>query len=246
VIPNIVPFDTHPAICLFSDDHYLPLMGFTPQLLGDALLACQEFLRKVASTTAEQIYPSINWNYMPPAGSSLIHPHLQPLAGQTPTNAQREIFRATHEYVTLHLTHYWRDLVTTEEERGERYIGRVGRVVWISPFVPTGLYPDVMAVFWECQDILELEEENIAEFSQGLAKILRFYESLGIYSLNLSIFSGLKGDSTVWVHSRITPRTVPRPIGNSDITYFGMLHKEPISIMAPEEFVSRLRPQFSR
>jgi len=68
---------------------------------------------------------------------------------------------------------------------------------------------------------------------------------LGIYSLNLSLFSGPKDDITFWVHSRITPRSLPHPIGNSDITYFGMLHKEPICLMTPEEMASRLKPFFS-
>ena len=245
VIPNIIPLDTHAAICLFSDDHFISLEGFSSELLSEAFLACQDFFHKVVSTSPEVIYFSINWNYMPPAGSSLIHPHLQPIAGQTPTNAQNELVRASHEYVTHYITHYWRDLVDKEEELGERYLGKIGRVIWLVPFVPTGLYPDTMAVFWECPDLLELEEQDFFDFSCGLVKVLRFYHSLGIYSLNLSLFSGAKGDTTLWVHSRITPRSFPRPIGNSDITYFGMLHREPVAVMKPEEMASRLKPHFS-
>lgn len=245
VIPNIIPFDTYAAVCLFSDDHFIPLEGFDSELLSNAFLACQDFLRRVASTNPEAIYSSVNWNYMPPAGSSLVHPHLQPIAGESPTNMQMDLIRANHEYVTHHMTHYWRDLVEKEEELGERYLGRMGRVVWLSPFVPTGLYPDTMAVFWDCPDLLALEEHDISDFSSGLVKVLRFYRSLGIYSLNLSLFSGPKDDITFWVHSRITPRSLPHPIGNSDITYFGMLHKEPICLMTPEEMASRLKPFFS-
>lgn len=245
VIPNIVPYDTYSAICLFSDAHFIPLDGFSPELLSDGFLACQDFFRKVLSTNPDVIYFSINWNYMPAAGSSLVHPHLQPIAGETPTNTQKEIMRASHEYVTHHVTHYWRDLVEREKELGERYFGKTGRVAWIAPFVPTGLFPDAMAVFRECPDLFELEEKDFYDFSCGLVKVLQFYKSLGIYSLNLSLFSGPKGQPTVWTHSRITPRSFPRPIGNSDITYFGMLHKEPISVMKPEVMASRLKPQFS-
>jgi galactose-1-phosphate uridylyltransferase len=245
VIPNIVPFDNHPAICLFSEDHFIPFEGFTVQLLSDAFLACQDFFRIVVSSNPNAIYFSINWNYMPAAGSSLVHPHLQPIAGENPTNMQKELIRASHEYVTHHLTHYWRDLIQTEEELGERYLGRFGRVDWLTPFVPTGLYPDTMAVFRECPDLLQLEEQDFFDFSSGLVRILRFYQSLGIYSLNLSLFSGANDAPTTWVHSRITPRSFPRPIGNSDITYFGTLHREPISAMKPEEMASRLKPQFT-
>ncbi len=245
VIPNIIPFETFAAICLFSDEHFIPLEGFKPELWKDALLACQDFFRRVASAKPEVACFSINWNYMPPAGSSLVHPHLQPIAGETPTNTQRELVRASHEYVSRHMTHYWRDLVEREEELGERYLGELGRVVWIAPFVPTGLYPDTMAVFRECPDLLELEEQDFFDFSCGLVKVLRFYHSLGIYGINFSLFSGPDGDPTLWVHSRITPRSFPRPIGNSDITYFGMLHKEPLSLMKPEEMASRVKPLFS-
>jgi galactose-1-phosphate uridylyltransferase len=245
VIPNITPFDAYPAICLISDDHFIPLRGFTRELLSDAFTACQDFFKSVSLVNPEVDCFSINWNYMPPAGSSLIHPHLQPLAGDTPTNVQRELIRASHEYVTHYITHFWRDLVEKEEALGERYLGRTGRVVWLSPFVPLGYYPDVMAVFWDRSDLLELEEEDFSDFSVGLAKVLQVYEDLGIYGLNLSLFSGVKGDSTLWVHSRIVPRCLPRSIGNSDITYFGILHKEPVSVMKPEDLASKLRPLFT-
>jgi galactose-1-phosphate uridylyltransferase len=245
IIPNIVPFDTHAAICLFSEDHFIPLKGFSPELISNALLGCQDFFRRVVSVNPGIVYFSINWNYMPPAGSSLVHPHLQPVAGEIPTNMQRELIRSSHEYVTRHMTHFWRDLTHREEELGERYLGKAGRVIWMVPFVPTGLYPDTMALFWECQDLLSLEEQDFVDFSSGLVTVLRFYASLGIYSLNLSMFSGPKDDPTLWVHSRIVPRSFPRPIGNSDITYFGMLHKEPISVMRPEEMASQLRPLFA-
>jgi len=245
VIPNIVPLDIYAAVCLFSDDHFIPLEGFAPELVRNALLACQDFFRRVVAADPETTYFSINWNYMPPAGSSLIHPHLQPIAGDTPTNAHRELVRASHEYINHHLTHYWRDLVEKEEELGERYIGRTGNVVWMVPFVPTGLYPDTMAVFWQCSDLVEIEEQDVHDFARGLVKVLQLYHSLGIYSFNLSLFSGALGDCSLWVHSRITPRSLPHPIGNSDITYFGMLHKESLSIMKPEELASRLKPLFS-
>ena len=181
---------------------------------------------------------------MPPAGSSLVHPHLQPIAGETPTNTQKELMRASHEYITHHLTHYWRDLVDCEEKLGERYLGRIGRVIWLVPFVPSGYYPDTMAVFWECLDLLSLEEPELMDFSSGLVTVFRFYHAMGIRSLNLSLFSGVKGDSTSWVHARITPRAVPHPIGNSDMTYFGMLHKEPVCLMTPEDIAAQMKSSF--
>jgi len=245
VIPNVIPFDAHAAICVISADHFIPLDGFTAEALGDALLACQDFFGRWASESSEGLYLSINWNYMPPAGSSIVHPHLQPIAGQTPTNAHRELIRACHEYVSHHMTHYWRDFVEKEADLGERYLGRTGKAVWTVPFVPSGFYPDTMAVFWECVDLLMLEEQDFLDFSRGLVTVLRFYHSLGVYSFNLTLFSGRQGDTTLWAHSKITPRCLPRPIGNSDVTYFGLLHREPIAVMNPEDMASRMRPFFS-
>jgi len=245
LIPNIIPLDTYAAVCLFSDDHFVPLDEFSPHLLNDAFLLCQDFLRRASSINPHICYFSINWNYMPPAGASLVHPHLQPVAGETPTNMQNELVRASHEYVSHHMTHYWRDYVEKEEEFGDRYLGRTGSVIWLVPFLPTGYYPDTLAVFWECLDLLTLREQDVADFSSGLVKVLRFYHTMGIYSLNLSLFSGQRGDSTLWVHSRITPRSYPHLIGNSDITYFGMLHREPICLMRPEDIASQMKPLFS-
>ena len=46
----------------------------------------------------ESVYHIINWNYMPPAGSSLIHPHLQVFATDFAPNLMRQELDAAKAY----------------------------------------------------------------------------------------------------------------------------------------------------
>jgi galactose-1-phosphate uridylyltransferase len=103
-----------------------------------------------------------------------------------------------------------------------------------------------MAVFCERIHLLEMDEQDFGDFSRGLTNLLRSYFALGIDSFNLSLLSGVKGDPSLWVHSRITPYYPRHAFRSNDATCFEMLHNEPISLMKPEEMAARLRPYFSQ
>jgi hypothetical protein len=46
------------------------------------------------------------------------------------------------------------------------------------------------------------------------------------------------------VNARICPRLLPRPIGNSDIAYPQMMHKEPFTVRPPEAVCKKAREFF--
>jgi hypothetical protein len=85
-----------------------------------------DFFRRVAAAGhPESVYHIVNWNYMPPAGSSLIHPHLQVFSTSSAPNLMRQEIAKPHNVPTATPmgSTYWDDLVAAEKDSGERYLG---------------------------------------------------------------------------------------------------------------------------
>lgn len=78
VFPNLFPYGKHNSVVIFSDQkHYIPLNEFTDSMIKDAFMAAQTYIQKVAEVDVEARHASINWNYLPFSGGSVLHPHIQ-------------------------------------------------------------------------------------------------------------------------------------------------------------------------
>ena len=94
--PNLGPYDVHGAVIVVSPErHCIRLDAFDEGLITDALLTAHTHLQRVAEADPAARYHFIAWNYLPAAGGSLVHPHLQSNAGFYPTNIQREVIEAS-------------------------------------------------------------------------------------------------------------------------------------------------------
>lgn len=81
LFPNIAPYDSLSAVATMSSTHYIPTQELTADRIARALKFVMGFFRHLHdSGHPESVYHVVNWNYMPPSGSSLIHPHLQVFA----------------------------------------------------------------------------------------------------------------------------------------------------------------------
>src|SRR5215208_4598995 len=120
VIPNLFPRDLFSAVTMLSEADYIPPPGFTQELLENAFSADLTYLIRMRDKDRELKHFSANWNYMHLAGASLIHPHHQLIASPIPTNYLREVETGLNKYEG----NYFNDLVATEEERDERWVGR--------------------------------------------------------------------------------------------------------------------------
>jgi hypothetical protein len=92
---------------------------------------------------------------------------------------------------------------------------------------------------------LELRDADIKHFVTGLESSIKYIEGEGLYSFNVSIFSGRR-NGYFRVNGRITPRLLLREIGNSDQTYYQVLHREPCSMKPPESMREKVREYFTR
>ena len=244
VFPNFMPYDQHNALAIFSDEHFIGLSDFSEELLINGFLASQTYLKRVFQVNSKNKYFCINWNYMPPSGGSLVHPHLHLMADKEPSDHHALLLRRGKRFWKKFNANYWDELIAEEKKRGVRYVGDTGSVCWILYFAPKGMMFDVMGIFVENASILELAASQFRDFAQGLKSIFSYLEKNNLHSFNLAIFSGVTGKDYFWTHVRIIPRFTIPPIDTSDVSFAGLLHDESLTIMKPEDVCSEMREYF--
>lgn len=244
LIPNLAPFEKHAGVAIFSAEHFLPMENLNPETMGNAFSASLLYLKRVAQADPLARFFSINWNYMPCAGSSIVHAHLQPNAGEVATNALREQIEGCRRYEHANQRGFWHDFVQAEKQNDERYLGTIGSSFWVMGFVPVSFLPDVQCVFPERLSLMALSKEDLEFFLDGLSKTLKYFLEENIYSFNVSIFSA-KEEKSHRVNARICPRLLPRPIGNSDIAYPQVMHKESFTVRPPEVVRKKVLERFA-
>lgn len=244
VIPNRLPFDRYCAVVVLTRAHYVPIDAFTEeQLFNGFQMACR-FLVRLLEVDPSVRFFSINWNYLPMSGGSIIHPHLQVIGGDHPTHYQAEMIAGGRAYHDEGGEVFWDVLLTTEQRLGERFIGTVGNTAWLASYAPLGL-GDIMAIIKGRTSIVELTEEDIRDFVQGLRRIFCYFHDFNHYSFNLGLYSGEYGDDDSFrVNARIVTRRLLPPVGASDVSYFEKLHGEAIGYKKPERLCEEIKPYF--
>lgn len=246
LFPNLAPYDSLGAVATMGGRHFIPMTEIRPELIVKAFALAMEFFRRVHKTgNPESVYHLINWNYMPPAGSSLIHAHLQVFASSVAPNLMREELEAARAYMKVNGTNYWDDLIKAETARGERCLGRIGRTTWLTAYAPIGVAGDVLAVVEGVRSTLELTADDLFDLSVGLTKTMAAYDRMGIYSFNMNFFTGTRGDNHARVHLLFSPRTFfNQALGATDIGAIRNLYNEPICMAFPEEINGMLKTEF--
>ena len=243
LIPNLLPIDKYAGVSILSPEHYIAIEDLTPERMADAFYAAMQFIKMIARLDPLVNYFYINWNYMPPAGSSMVHPHLQVNCGEVPTNQHRIQMEACRKYYEENRSSFWQDFIEAEKEREERYIGEIGSSFWFMGYVPQSFLPDIWCIFSEHHSLTHLGEDEFFPFIKGLSRILKYLSLKNIFSFNMSLFS-VREDEHFRINARVCPRLLPRPIGNSDQTYFQTIHKETYSVWPPESVCQMIREIF--
>jgi len=221
-VPNLFPFGEWHTVTVITRRHVVDT--FSRREIADALSGQLESLLKAEG------YKSINWNYLPSAGASITHPHLQGLADRrAPVTAERYITAGLH-YLMKHGRTYWED-VRSFESGSPRYLFG-DELFWYANPVPLG-EKEVRCIL----PIATLEEFTayIEPFAEDLLKIIGMYRKFGTYAFNMSLFfdksNGKNGFSSICsIISRINPNT----LSMSDSAFMERLHLEPVILTLPE------------
>lgn len=241
VFPNLFPYSKHNGVVIFSGQHYVRLEEFTLVMIKDAFVAAQDYIKKVIASDSEVRYASINWNYLPQSGGSILHPHIHVIASDFPTNYQSLV----NERLKAFQGDYFTSLYETEKSLGERWIGEIGNVAWMHAYAPKG-QNDFIAILPKKYSIHDIEEQDWADFARGLKVIFTTLNEHGFQSFNMALNVSIDAESKQAIHVRLIPRFTFGMLDTSDINYFQSLHQEPLTYKTPEEVAARARVHFHK
>ncbi|MCM3766248.1 hypothetical protein [Neobacillus niacini] len=243
VFPNLFPYSKHNGVVIFSDQHYVRLEEFTIEMIKDAFLAAQTYIQRVAAIDSKAKHASINWNYLPLSGGSILHPHIQVMVSDSPSNYQRLVAEKAHAFQNDTGKEYFTQLSETEKTLEERWIGEVGDIAWIHSFAPKS-HNDFLAVFSKSNSIDDVNEQDWIDFSKGLRAIFSTLDEQGFASFNLMVHISSNSELKQPIHVRLIPRLTLGFLNTSDYNFFQALHQEPLSFKLPEEITPIARKHF--
>jgi UDPglucose--hexose-1-phosphate uridylyltransferase len=240
-LPNLFAFAQHHAVVVLTNTHYQPLDKYEAVNIRNGVAASIEYLRQVTTRYPKVRYASINWNNLPTAAASMIHPHFQVIADEAPTGYLHRTLKASKTYHEKNGTSYWRDIVETEKAKNERYIGDFGESHWYATYCGLG-NNDVTGVV-DASNLFEMTPKAIEDFSHGLVAILRGYHSISVQGFNLSIFSGPLDahEESFRIHARIISRPDVKPLYTADAGFLERLHDEIVVETKPEDVAIKIR-----
>ncbi len=244
VFPNAFPYMPYSALTVLDHQHFVSLPEFSEEMLADGFFASQIYLKRVLESNPEAKYCCINWNYMPPASSSQVHPHLQVLAGQFPLTYHRELLEWSQKYYLETGINYWTDFITEETRLKERYIDAIGNTLWFTSFAPWAWQLDVLVLFQERQSVISLPAEDVKDFCHGLKKVFTYMNEQNFYSFNLCLYSGVLGEDYFWTQARLIQRAYYPPLAISDCGSLRLLLDTLTVLLRPETLCQELRTYF--
>ena len=242
VFPNLFPYSKHNAVVRMSEQHFVKLEEFTESIIADSFKAAHRYIEKVLEFDDQTEYVSVNWNYLPPSGGSILHPHIQVLASELPTNYQSKITSDSRAYYDKEGDNYLTSLATEERNLEERWIGQEGSISWLHAYAPKSHY-DFIGVF-EAPSFNELVSENYEDLAKSMLHFFLYFKEQGVESFNAILHIPVKKHAAEQVHFRLIPRMTIGMLETSDMNVFNFLQGEPLSLKAPETVAKEVRKFF--
>jgi UDPglucose--hexose-1-phosphate uridylyltransferase len=229
--PNLFPFAAWHTVSVITSAHMVD--RFTPSQLLDALWG------QVESLSMREGFASINWNFLPSAGASLAHPHLQGLVDRHPSERVHRIREGAQRYRRRTGRDYWADRI--EGEQGsERYLFG-DTITWLAHAVPVG-EKEILGILpgATLQDFGDL----FSEFTKDILLLIDLYRAMGTYAFNMSVFfvpAGKKKNFRAFCS--MIARINPNPASLSDTSFMERLHLEPLILTSPEDLAAFFRKE---
>jgi len=231
VFPNLYPYSSNHAILVMTKEHYLPLNQFTPDILFLSFKTAQEFFKEFNGS-----YPSINFNYMPSAAASLVHPHMQLLIENKPFSYQELLLEKSKQFYLRSKKNYWLELIKEEKRLKERFIGETKYFIFLAKYAPKK-NDNIQIIAKGMSSLLEMKEKHMKDLASSLSLVFKgLQEKLNVNSLNLSSFSGIKETKDFYrLNFEIISRARLKPYYTTDIGFMEYMQKEPVAETLPEE-----------
>jgi UDPglucose--hexose-1-phosphate uridylyltransferase len=227
--PNLYPFAGWHTVTVITRDH--TVSSFTEMQLADALRG------EVESLLGHEGYPSLNWNYLPSAGASIAHPHLQGMVDSTPSQLAGRYIDWGERYFREQGRSYWENIRAFEGESCRVVMD--GEIFWYANPVPLG-EKEIRGIL-PVSCLTELGP-LIPGLARDLLRIIAFYRKLGTHAFNWSLFFDREGCGRGFsAFCSVIARINPNPLSLSDSAFMERLHLEPVILTMPEDLAGSFR-----
>lgn len=222
--PNLFPFSLWHTVTIVSSAH--TTSEFSQKQISDALSGQFESLKDING------FPSINWNYLPSAGASILHSHMQGICDPRPTQFVKRYLSREQEFFWKHGFSY-SDYVIDHEVNSSRFLFG-DEIFWYAHPVPVG-EREIRALL-PFSHLSELHS-YLDTLASGVRKIIEFYKESGSFAFNMSIFFDSEERKNCGFNAFLSmiARINPSPAGTSDSAYMERLHNEPVIMTLPED-----------
>jgi len=242
VIPNLLGHAERSILVVLSKEHHLKLKDFTPKLIFDGFKGGLAYLERLNETERAIRFPTFIFNYLPPAGSSIFHPHVQLLARDRPFYLVKLLLEKSQAYYQRNKFSYWSNLTSKEREEA-RYLFESNGVEWLVPFAPLRGLNEVQVIVRDKSNLLELSNREWLGLADGLSKILRFYHKEGYVSFNAILISGPTDEHLDYfdVNLRVISRPGIQALSFTDAWALPYLLWDGEAVEEPELFADKIR-----
>jgi len=251
VFPNLYVFSQNHAVITLGSDHFTNLHEFSSVVWKDALLGAIKYFTAVNKLNSALKFPSINFNFLPPSASSIIHPHIQIILDDQPTYYTDLLLTKGKAYFESsssnpeNKSNYWLDLLESEKELDERFITESDFMAWVATFSPIGKDELTGIIKKPVTDITQLSESEVKIFAHELVQIFKaLYFSRGVTAINMALYCGpINEDISDYFRMNLKIISRPRltPNYTNDTGFMELLHQEPIAAAFPEMIARDVR-----
>lgn len=245
VVPNVMAYSTYSAVGIYDTTrHYIGIEEFSSDIIFDVLSSMLEHTTLIRAYDPAAEFSSINANYLPPSGSSLVHPHIQSSHDYVPFAKQATFVEKASRHLADTGRNLLMDLVEAEND-SPRLVGSIGAVTFLTPFAPSG-FREVWAIVGDATDLIDVSEYSARALADGIAIILGGYSSWNLSSFNFSFMGGgsLAVENGINPLFRIVARANPAINYRSDVTYFEKMYDELMIDITPEQTAQDIRKMF--
>jgi UDPglucose--hexose-1-phosphate uridylyltransferase len=242
VVPNLTGHAEKSALAVLSKQHHLKLAEFVPKLLVDGFEGGSVYLKRLQETSSVTRFPVFIFNYLPPAGSSIFHPHMQILVRDRPFFLVKLMLDKSRAYFRKTGMSFWSDLLQEERVR-DRYLMKKKLVEWIVPFAPLRGMNEVQAIVRGKSQLLELDGDDWFGLAEGISTVLGFYERQGYSCFNIILMSGPMDKHLDYfdVNLRIISRPGVQTTSFTDAWAAPYLLWDGEAVELPEQLAERIR-----
>jgi len=242
LFPNVSPYDAYSAVVALTARHDVAIDQLTAAQLADGLRLSAEFAQRVrAARPPGPAHTVVGMNLLPPAGSSLVHPHLHALVTDHPGDREEQELAASRAWRAEHGRPYLADLIDAERD-GERFVAAGSHTSWLTAFVSRSLMSDALGIVHGTSHLEDLDDAALDELTRGLTQVLGHLASLGVRSCNLSVTGDAQGHDDRWLCVRVSPRAYLTTYAHvNDTGVLPHLFDEVVMMRPPEQFAAELR-----